>query len=138
MNCIFCEIIKGNIPAHKVYEDDNLLAFLDISQNTKGHTLLIPKHHVKNIYELDEDMAARIFKAVPKIARALNSTFNPIGMNIINNADKPLQSVFHFHIHFIPRYEDDDLTVNMVNHSDDYSKDTLLTMAQAIKSAIKE
>ncbi len=138
MSCIFCEIVKGNIPAHKVYEDDNLLAFLDISQNTKGHTLLILKQHVKNIYELDEDMAAQIFKAVPKIARALKSTFNPIGMNIINNADKPLQSVFHFHIHFIPRYEDDDLTVDMVNHSDDYSKDSLQSMAKAINSAIKE
>lgn len=138
MNCIFCEIVKGNIPAHKVYEDDDLLAFLDISQNTKGHTLLIPKQHMKNIYELDEDTAARVFKAVPKIARALKATFNPIGMNIINNADKPLQSVFHFHIHFIPRYEDDDLTVNMVNHSNDYTKDSLQDMAQAIKTAIKE
>lgn len=138
MNCIFCEIVKGNIPAHKVYEDDALLAFLDISQNTKGHTLLIPKQHTKNIYELDEDTAARVFKAVPKIARALKATFNPIGMNIINNADKPLQSVFHFHIHFIPRYEDDDLTVNMVNHSNDYTKDKLQDMAHAIKTAIKE
>ncbi|MFW5838326.1 MAG: HIT family protein [Bacillota bacterium] len=138
MNCIFCEIVKGNIPAHKVYEDDDLLAFLDISQNTKGHTLLIPKDHTKNIYELDEDTAARVFKAVPKIARALKTTFKPIGMNIINNADKPLQSVFHFHIHFIPRYEDDDLTVNMVNHSDDYSKETLQEMAHAIHIAIKD
>jgi histidine triad (HIT) family protein len=138
MNCIFCEIVNGNIPAYKVYEDNDLLAFLDISQNTKGHTLLIPKKHVKNIYELDEETASRIFKAVPKIARALKRQFNPIGMNIINNADKPLQSVFHFHIHFIPRYENDDLTVDMVNHSEDYSKEALQTMAQSIDQSIKE
>ncbi|HKL47673.1 MAG TPA: HIT family protein [Candidatus Izemoplasmatales bacterium] len=138
MDCIFCKIIKGDIPSYKVYEDKHIVAFLDISQLTKGHTLVLPKNHVKNIYELDEETASRIFKAVPKIARALKRQFNPIGMNIINNADKPLQSVFHFHIHFIPRYENDDLTVDMVNHSEDYSKETLQTMAQSIEQFIKE
>ena len=71
MDCIFCKILDGEIPSYKVYEDDFVLAFLDITQGTKGHTLNIPKKHVANVYELDEETATQIFAVVPKIARAL-------------------------------------------------------------------
>lgn len=137
-DCIFCKIIEGKIPAYTVYEDDNVLAFLDISQTTKGHTLLVPKKHVKNVYELDEETTQNVFGVVPKIANAIKQTFHPIGMNIVNNADKPLQSVFHFHIHFIPRYTNDDLTLSMVNHQDDYTKETYLKIANAIKNMLQK
>ena len=70
-NCIFCRIVSGDIPSSKVYEDDEVLAFLDISQATKGHTLVIPKQHVRNVLEMDEDAASTVFSRVPKIARAL-------------------------------------------------------------------
>ena len=104
MDCIFCNILNKEIPSYKIYEDENVYAFLDITQGTKGHTLVIPKKHIKNVYELNDKDAANIFKVVPKIARAIKKSFNPIGINIINNNDLPLQSVFHFHIHLIPRY----------------------------------
>ena len=85
MDCIFCKIRDGEIPSYKVYEDDNVLAFLDITQGTKGHTLVIPKKHVSNVYELDETTAKEVFAVVPKLARAIKESFNPIGLNIINN-----------------------------------------------------
>lgn len=116
MDCIFCNILDGKIPSYKIYEDSHVMAFLDITQGTKGHTLVIPKQHIKNIYELDENTAAKIFKVVPKIANALKQSFNPIGINIVNNNEKPLQSVFHFHIHLIPRYEDDGMVLSTINN----------------------
>ena len=63
MDCIFCKIISGEIPSYKIYEDDNVLAFLDITQGTKGHTLIIPKKHIKNVYDLDEETIFNVFKA---------------------------------------------------------------------------
>ncbi len=116
MDCIFCKIVNGEIPSHKIYEDKNVLAFLDITHGTKGHTLVIPKKHVKNIYELDEETIHNVFKVVPKIANALKKAFNPIGLNMINNNDRPHQSVFHFHIHLIPRYENDGMELSTVNN----------------------
>lgn len=123
MDCIFCKIIAGEIPSYKVYEDDNVFAFLDITQGTKGHTLIIPKKHIKNVYELDEETIFNVFKVVPMISKALKKAFNPIGLNIINNNDQPHQSVFHFHIHLIPRYEDDGMVISTVNNYGKYEPD---------------
>lgn len=115
-DCIFCKINDGEIPSYTVYEDEYVRAFLDITQGTKGHTLIIPKKHIKNVYELDDETVNHVFTVVPVIARALKSAFNPIGLNIINNNDKPLQSVFHFHVHLIPRYEDDGMILKTTNN----------------------
>ena len=84
-NCIFCKIIAGDIPSAKVYEDEHVLAFLDISQVTKGHTLVIPKTHIENVYEFTDELAKQYFHAVPKIARAIRDEFEPIGLNTLNN-----------------------------------------------------
>lgn len=116
MDCIFCKIMNNEIPSYKLYEDENVLAFLDITQGTKGHTLIIPKNHIKNVYDLDEKTSMELFKVVPKIANALKKAFNPIGLNIVNNNDKPLQSVFHFHLHLIPRYENDNMVLRTDNN----------------------
>lgn len=116
MDCIFCKILNGDIPSRKIYEDDNVLAFLDITQATKGHTLIIPKEHIKNVYELDSETAANLFSVVPKISRALKKAFNPIGLNIINNNEAPLQAVYHYHLHLIPRYENDGVIIKSDNH----------------------
>lgn len=70
MDCIFCKITQGEIPSYKIFEDEFVYAFLDITQGTKGHTLVIPKKHVKNVYELSEELAQHIFKVVPKVAQA--------------------------------------------------------------------
>ncbi len=137
MECIFCKILEGNIPSYKVYEDKNVYAFLDITQGTKGHTLVIPKKHIKNIYELNEEVAEKIFKIIPKLAKALKATFNPIGINIISNNELPLQSVYHFHIHLIPRYENDGMILSTINNYGKTSEDEFKLMVDSIKKNIK-
>ena len=137
MDCIFCKIRDGEIPSYKVYEDDEVLAFLDITQGTKGHTLLIPKTHVKNVYELDETLASTLFARVPKIARAIKEAFNPIGINIVNNNDQPLQSVFHYHIHLIPRYENDGMVLSTLNNYGKFENEYLENVAKNITNQIK-
>lgn len=107
--CIFCKIIDGSIPSAKIYEDEHVYAFMDIMPLTKGHALVIPKNHKENVYDLSEEEASNLFKVVPKIASALKETFGPVGMNLLNNNGAPAgQSVFHFHLHFIPRYDQTD------------------------------
>ncbi|HDG9604085.1 TPA: HIT family protein [Staphylococcus aureus] len=105
---IFGKILTGEIPSFKVYKDDYVYAFLDISQVTKGHTLLIPKKASANIFETDEETMKHIGAALPKVANAIKRAFNPDGLNIIqNNGEFADQSVFHIHFHLIPRYEND-------------------------------
>lgn len=105
---IFGKILTGEIPSFKVYEDDYVYAFLDISQVTKGHTLLIPKKASANIFETDEETMKHIGAALPKVANAIKRAFNPDGLNITqNNGEFADQSVFHIHFHLIPRYEND-------------------------------
>ncbi len=102
-DCIFCKIINGEIPCAKVFENEHVLAFLDISQVTKGHTLVIPKVHKTNIYEMTPDVSREFFEAVPKIAQAIKDEYEPIGLNLLNNnGEKAGQSVFHYHMHIIP------------------------------------
>jgi len=136
MDCIFCKILENEIPSYKIYEDENVFAFLDITQGTKGHTLIIPKSHVKNIYELDEETAANIFRVVPKIANALRIAFDPIGLNVINNNDEPLQSVFHFHIHLIPRYENDGMKLSTNNNYGKFDNDYFNSLVESIKKEL--
>ncbi|MCF7926904.1 MAG: HIT family protein [Candidatus Izimaplasma sp.] len=133
VSCIFCKIRDGEIPSYKIYEDDKVLAFLDITQATKGHTLIIPKRHVKNVFDLPEDVAADLFRRIPKIANALKNTFNPIGLNIINNNDKPLQSVFHYHVHLVPRYEKDEMVISFPNHMKDYDEKDYQALVNQVK-----
>jgi len=108
-SCIFCQIIEGEIPSAKIYEDEHVYAFMDIMPLTKGHVLLIPKKHIENIYDFTEEDAAQFFKAAPKVANALKDEFTPIGMNLLqNNGSAAGQTVFHYHLHFIPRYDETD------------------------------
>ncbi|WP_156323988.1 HIT family protein [Bacillus sp. JCM 19034] len=138
-NCIFCKIVNGEIPSSKVYEDEHVYAFLDISQVTKGHTLVIPKAHYQDIYELPSEVASQLFSAVPKIANGLKAALNPIGMNMINNnGEKAGQTVFHYHIHLIPRYgKGDGYGAVWKDHSSEYSQEELQEAAKAISTFIK-
>ncbi|MCT1578655.1 HIT family protein [Oceanobacillus kimchii] len=133
-DCIFCKIIQGDIPSAKVYEDDNVYAFLDISQVTKGHTLVIPKEHTKNIYETSPEVAKELFARIPFIANAIKKSYNPLGMNVLNNNESAAeQSVFHLHLHLIPRYgEGDGYSPNWTVHTDEYNSDDLQEIARTI------
>ncbi|HEP7363587.1 TPA: HIT family protein [Streptococcus pyogenes] len=121
-NCIFCSIIQGDIPSSKVYEDDQVLAFLDISQTTKGHTLVIPKQHVRNLLEMTAETASHLFARIPKIARAIQSATGATAMNIINNNEALAgQTVFHAHVHLVPRYnEEDGISIQYTTHEPDF------------------
>ncbi|RPA60524.1 HIT family protein [Aerococcus agrisoli] len=105
-NCIFCKIANGEIPTNKVYEDEVVIAFLDMSQITKGHTLLVPKKHVQDIFGYSSNDAGAVFKRIPLIANALKEAFPDMqGLNILNNnGETAFQTVMHSHIHLIPRY----------------------------------
>lgn len=136
-NCIFCKIIAGDIPSSKVYEDDQVMAFLDLSQTTKGHTLLIPKKHVRNVLEMDENTAQELFARLPKLARALQKATGAIGMNIINNNEEIAgQSVFHAHVHLVPRYnENDGIKIEYTTHEPDF--DALGKLAAQIADEVQ-
>lgn len=103
-DCIFCKIIKGEIPSVKLYEDSEALAFLDINPINLGHALVIPKKHFQNILETPEDIMVHMMKVVKKVSHGLEA-LKPDGINIkINNKEAAGQDVFHSHIHVIPRY----------------------------------
>ncbi|WP_219123692.1 HIT family protein [Streptococcus constellatus] len=134
-DCIFCKIIAGEIPSSKVYEDEQVLAFLDISQVTLGHTLVVPKEHFRNMLEMDGEAAGQLFACIPTIARKVMKATDAKGMNIINNNEEIAgQTVFHTHVHLAPRYtEDDDLDVTFVAHEPDFP--TLAALAEKISNA---
>jgi histidine triad (HIT) family protein len=137
--CIFCKIIRGEIPCAKVFENEHILAFLDISQVTKGHTLVIPKVHKKNIYELTPDVASHLFEAVPRIANAIKEQYAPIGLNLLNNNEEPAgQTVFHYHLHLLPRYgKGDGFGAVWKSHQSEYTPDDLQKIAATISEAIR-
>lgn len=106
--CVFCKIINGEIPCFKVYENESVLAFLDISQSTIGHTLVVPKKHVENVFSLSEEDSIEIIKAVTSVSKKLKKALNLESVNLLNNSGVLAgQTVMHFHMHIIPRYEND-------------------------------
>ena len=133
-DCIFCKIVAGEIPASKVYEDDHFLAFLDISQVTPGHTLVIPKKHARNLLEMTPDETADLFNVVSTVTKKVESATQPQGMNIISNMEEIAgQSVFHTHVHILPRYsQDDDLKIDFIAHEPDF--DHLVQLAKDISN----
>ena len=140
-DCIFCMIRDGDILGRKVYEDENVLAILDMSQVTPGHTLLIPKKHVRNIFDYDEELASKVFAAVPKVSRALKDFDSEVqGLNIlVNNEEVASQTVFHSHVHLIPRYTDeDDFGLEWANNEDLYSDEELDKLQETIVNEVEE
>ena len=105
-NCIFCMIIDGKIPSRRVYEDENCIAMLDINPATPGHTLILPREHRKDLSEMDEELAGKLMMAARRIGMLQKERLGAVGFNVIqNNGEAAGQTVSHFHIHVIPRYE---------------------------------
>ena len=125
-NCIFCKIIASEIPSKTVYEDEDFKAILDISPASKSHVIILPKYHAKNIFELPDEIAGKIMIIAKKIATTLNNVFDCDGINILqNNGEMAGQTVFHLHVHVIPRYADDD-TISMTwKQRTDYDLDEI-------------
>lgn len=123
--CIFCDIIDNKIPSKKIYEDDDILAILDISQATKGHALVIPKKHFDNITEVDKDTLSKLTSIAQDLAIQITNRLNAKGFNLLVNTNEAAgQTVKHMHLHILPRYEDDNLT--MIFKENDYDLDELL------------
>lgn len=108
--CVFCKIINGEIPANIIYENDKVLAFLDIKPISRGHTLIVPKKHYGDIYDITEDYLKEVVAAAKKISGAVKRGLGAEGVNILHASGVAAQqSVFHFHIHLVPRYRNDGL-----------------------------
>jgi len=107
-DCVFCRIVAQQIPATVVYEDEATLAFMDIGQVNPGHVLVACKAHVENIYDLADAQAAAVFRSAVRVARAIRAAFNPPGLSVYQaNGKRAGQTVFHFHLHVLPRHDAD-------------------------------
>jgi histidine triad (HIT) family protein len=135
-NCIFCKIVAGTIPCFKLYEDAKTLAFLDINPINPGHALVIPKNHSANLYDSADDDLAAVMSTTRRVAAAVDQAVQPFGLNLLQaNGPGAAQSVFHFHMHIIPRLKDDGLTMNW--HLKPGDKAALALMAEQVKSRLK-
>lgn len=111
--CIFCKIANGEIPSATLYEDEDFRVILDLGPASKGHALILPKVHAANLYELPDDVAAKTIVLAKKIAQKLQQGLHADGMNLVqNNGEAAGQTVFHFHMHLIPRYQGDTVNVS--------------------------
>lgn len=104
-NCIFCKLANGIIPTNKIYEDDDFTVIMDASPATKGHALILPKEHYKNLYEMPDSLLSKVMPLAKKLASHMTDVLHCDGFNIVqNNNEIAGQTVFHFHVHLIPRY----------------------------------
>ena len=108
MNCVFCRIAAGTLPSTKVYEDGSTLAIMDINPLTPGHLLVMPKAHMENLFDAEEDTVAEVIRVVSRIAKAIGQALKPEGLNVLQaNGRAAFQSVPHLHFHLIPRSSGD-------------------------------
>lgn len=136
---IFEQIIAREIPAAIVYEDEDVIAFLDAFPIAKGHTLVVPKQPIENIFELDTETGHKLMTTIQKVASAVQNAFEPKGMNILqNNGSFASQSVFHIHFHIIPRYDDrhDGFTIGWDKDPYEYSDDDKTEIIKSIQEKL--
>ena len=112
-DCIFCKIANGEIPSRTLYEDKDFRVIMDLSPATKGHSLILPKEHYANLFELPEDVSGRAMILAKKMASVVKEKLDCDGFNLVqNNGECAGQTVFHFHLHLIPRYRDDNQKIS--------------------------
>lgn len=132
MDCIFCDIVAGKIPSHKVYEDEHVLAFLDIMPASKGHTLVIPKTHAAGLDDIAPDVLAQTILGAQTVARTLRTKLGPDGLNMIQNDGAAAgQEVFHYHLHLLPRWRDDRTALGRRGKTD---HDALAALAASLRA----
>ena len=132
-NCIFCKILKGDIPSFCVFEDENFKVILDRFPASLGHVLILPKEHYQDLFELPDEIGSKLYPLAKKLAVAIKKAVGAEGINIIqNNGESAGQSVFHFHMHLIPRFKEDHIILNKTSHQDT-TLETLEEVAEQIK-----
>jgi histidine triad (HIT) family protein len=131
-DCIFCSIAAGDGPAEIIEQDEHTVAFMDINPWTRGHALVIPKKHAKNIFEIEDEELEHVAVAAKRLATRIRDTLDCDGINLLNSAEPAAwQTVFHFHVHVIPRYEDDPL--QLPGKPMDVDQDELAQIAAEIR-----
>lgn len=133
-NCIFCKIANKEIPGKIVYEDDLCLAFLDLSQTTNGHTLVVPKTHYQNILDVDKEVLSHLIKVTKKLTNQIITNLDAKGANVLTNANEVAgQTVMHFHIHIIPRYnEADQIKIDFTDRSQEVDLDNIFNKINSL------
>lgn len=131
-DCIFCKLANGVIPTRSIYEDEDFRVIMDAAPATKGHALILPKEHAANIYELPEETAGKAFILAKRMAEHMTQELSCDGFNILqNNGETAGQTVFHFHIHLIPRYREDGQELTMEQHA--YPDEEMDRIEQTLK-----
>ncbi len=134
-DCIFCKIANGEIPSATIYENSDFRVILDVAPANRGHALIIPKEHFKDIFDIDAVTAGKLFSLATEVARAMKSVLHCDGLNIVqNNGLIAGQTVFHFHLHLIPRYEGDGIKLTWEQHESDSAD--LQELAREIRKKI--
>jgi histidine triad (HIT) family protein len=132
--CIFCAIVEGRSPSETVYEDDHAIGFMDINPALDGHTLVVPRAHTPDLWEIAEDEARNVMTAAVRVAAKIRSSLAPDGINIMHATGAvAFQSVFHFHLHLIPRYVGDPIRLPFVPRPGDRTK--IAAIAEKIRAA---
>lgn len=135
-DCIFCKIANGVIPSPALYEDDDFKVIFDRGPASKGHALVLPKEHFDDVFSMDEEHASKVFAVAAKVAKVMNEEFGCDGMNILqNNKEVAGQTVFHFHMHIIPRYKDDQIKIGWT--PGDVVDEELIKNAQTIREKLQ-
>ena len=132
-DCIFCKLSNGDIPTNALYEDDVVKVIFDLNPASKGHVLILPKNHFDDIYSMDDTTAAHVFQVAVKVAKAMKETLGCEGLNIVqNNGEIAGQTVFHFHMHLIPRYQGDTVGITWTpGELSDQDKEEILSKVRA-------
>ena len=134
-NCIFCKIIAGEIPSNTIYEDDEFKVILDLAPAAKGHALILPKSHYADVYEIDEEVAGKAMKLAKKLVMHMTEVLGCDGFNILqNNHEVEGQTVFHFHMHLIPRYKDAKNNDILKWSEETFSAEEMAEIRDALKS----
>jgi histidine triad (HIT) family protein len=134
-NCIFCRIVAREIPAAIVHEDEHTLAFMDAGQVNPGHVLVAAKGHVETLYELDDAQASALLRTASRVARAIRDAYQPQGLSVYQaNGKAAWQTVFHYHMHLLPRHEGDGMTLTWPAKNPPREK--LVEYAAAIRKAL--
>ena len=134
-DCIFCKLANGDIPTNFIYEDEDFKVILDASPASKGHTLILPKEHFANVYEIDEDILAKSIKLAKKIIEKETEVLKCDGYNIVqNNGEAAGQTVFHYHMHLIPRYKETSDNEKLITWKpNEVSDEELKSICEAMK-----
>lgn len=134
-DCIFCKLAHGEIPSTTIFENNEFRVFFDTAPATKGHCLIVPKEHYRDIFDIDAETGGKLFSLATAVARSMKKVLNCDGMNIMqNNGTVAGQTVFHFHLHLIPRYEGDN--VDFHYQPGEANMEELAEIAKAVKENI--